>query len=167
MNPKELKLLMLDVDGVLTDGRIVSSAEGEPLKLFHVRDGLAIKLWQKGGGQVAVLTGRGGDVVANRAAELGIKLIRTKVSDKLCGFAELLTECGLSAKNVVYVGDDVPDLPVMEQAGFAATVADAAPAAKRVANYVSRLPGGRGAVAEIVELVLRKQGRWAEVTSGG
>ena len=162
-----LKLLMLDVDGVLTDGRIVSSSEGEPLKLFHVRDGLAIKIWQKAGGQVAVLTGRGWEVLARRAAELGITLIRTHVSDKLHGFTELLSECGLTAKDVVYVGDDLPDVPVMERVGFAATVADAAPVAKRVASYVSRLPGGRGAVAEIVEMILRKQGRWIEVTSGG
>lgn len=167
MQISALKLLMLDVDGVLTDGRIVSSSEGEPLKLFHVRDGLAIKLWQKAGGQVAILSGRGGDVVSRRAAELGIALIRTNMSDKLQGFTELLSECGLAAKDVVYVGDDVPDVPVMERVGFAATVADAAPVVKRMASYVCRLPGGHGAVAEIVELILRKQGRWAEVSSGG
>ncbi len=167
MNFRDLKLLMLDVDGVLTDGRIVSGSEGEAVKLFHVRDGLAIKLWQKAGGQVAVLTGRGGEIVPARAAELGITLVRTKMLDKLRGFGELLGECGFTAREVVYIGDDVPDVPVMEVVGFAATVADAAPVAKRVAGYVARRCGGHGAVAEIVELVMRKQGIWSQVTSGG
>lgn len=167
MNPGEWKLLVLDVDGVLTDGRIVASADGEPLKLFHVRDGWAVKLWQHAGGTVALLTGRGGEVVVRRAAELGISLIRTGVQDKGRAFTELLDECGRTPAETVYVGDDLPDVPVMERVGFAAAVADAAPAAKRAASYVARRPGGHGAVAEVVEWVLRKQGRWSRVAASG
>ncbi|MHC4697568.1 MAG: KdsC family phosphatase [Planctomycetota bacterium] len=161
MNLDSIELLILDVDGVLTNGHIITGPDGDGTKRFHVQDGYAVKLWQRCGGSVALLSGRGGEAVTRRAKELGIERVHTGVTDKLAAYEEILASAGSRDEAVGYVGDDVPDLAPMARAGFAVAVADAVPAVKRVADYVTRRGGGRGAVAEVVELLLRKQKRWS------
>jgi len=161
MVPPTVGLLILDVDGVLTDGALVMTGDGETSKRFHVQDGYAVKLWQSRGGRVGVVSGRSGDAVARRAEELDIDVARLGVHDKLAGYKSVLDEVGVGDDSVVYVGDDYPDLPPMRRCAVPVAVANAVPAIKRAAAYVTRRGGGRGAVAEIVELILRKQGRWS------
>jgi 3-deoxy-D-manno-octulosonate 8-phosphate phosphatase (KDO 8-P phosphatase) len=161
MDLAPIELIILDVDGVLTTGHIINGPEGDVSKPFHVQDGCAIKLWQRSGGAVAILSGRRGEALTRRAEELDIKLVYTGVANKLSGYTEILAAAGTHDEAVCYVGDDIPDLPPMVRARFPVAVADAVPAVKKVAEYVSRRGGGRGAVAEVVELILRKQKRWS------
>ena len=162
MGLSSIEVLILDVDGVLTDGRLITGPEGELTKRFHVQDGCAVKLWQRCGGKAAVLSGRDGEALRRRTAELGIECVRTGESDKLKGYEAILSACGCDDSAVCYVGDDLPDLGPMLRAGFPVAVADAVPAVKRVSAYVTRRAGGCGAVAEVVELLLRKQKRWSQ-----
>jgi len=159
MDLTTLRLLILDVDGVLTDGRI-SASGGDDVKWFHVQDGLAIKLWQRNGGTVAVLSGRRSADVKRRAEELGIALVRMGIEDKVSGLADLLRAAEASESVAAYVGDDLPDLAAMRRCGFAVAVANAVPSVKRIAHLVTRRRGGDGAVAETIEFLLRKQRRW-------
>lgn len=160
MDFTSIKLIVLDVDGVLTDGGILTSPEGETTKRFHVRDGLAVKAWQASGGRVAILSGRSGAALMTRARELGIEVVVSGREDKRSGFEEILRQTGLSARQAAYVGDDLPDVPVMEACAWPVAVADAAPGVRRAARRVTGATGGRGAVAEVIEYLLRKQGRW-------
>jgi len=162
MDFASLNLLILDVDGVLTDGRVGSAESDVGAARFHVQDGCAIKLWKSCGGGVGIISGRSGDAVRSRAEELGIDWIHTQVPAKEPALNSILDDAGCPDASVVYVGDDLPDIAVMARAGFAVAVADAVPAVKRAADYVTRREGGRGAVAEVIELVLRKQGRWPQ-----
>ena len=155
-----ISLLILDVDGVLTDGRIHVPAEGAAGVSFHVRDGLAIQAWRASGGKVAILSGRANEGVKSRARELGIESVQTGVRDKLVGLESIKAETGLNESSMAYVGDDLPDLAPMGVCGFAVAVADAAPAVRQAAHRITRAAGGRGAVAEIIEYILRKQNRW-------
>ena len=157
----EIRLLILDVDGVLTDGGLSFGPDGEIAKTFHARDGYAIRLWQSVGGKAAILSGRRSRPVEARAAELGIGCVRMGILNKLTAFEEILSWAGCNESEAAYVGDDLPDLPVMERCGFPVAVSDASPEVKRVARYITGRPGGRGAVAEVIELILRKQGRWS------
>jgi 3-deoxy-D-manno-octulosonate 8-phosphate phosphatase (KDO 8-P phosphatase) len=154
--------LVVDVDGVLTEGGITyataGGADGE-VKTFHVRDGLALKRWHAAGKRSAVITGRSSPLVARRAAELGVHRVFQGASDKTGPFEILLSEQALTAAAVCYVGDDAPDVPVLTRAGLAVAVADAGLEARAVAHYITRAPGGRGAVAEVVSLVLHCQGQ--------
>ena len=161
MDLDALKLLILDVDGVLTDGRVAPTADDEGGKRFHVHDGCAIKLWKRYGGRVAILSGREGRDVARRAAELGIDWVKLGVADKLAGYEAILASADCVDDAVAYIGDDLPDLGPMSRCGWAVAVADAVPAVKRAAAYVTRRGGGCGAVAEAIELILRKQKRWS------
>jgi len=160
VNFGRIRLLILDVDGVLTDGRIGLSPEGGPIVGFHAQDGAAIKLWQRSGHDVAICSGRQNPAVTRRAQELGIPTVRMGLARKIEGYREIVSSLGRADDEVAYIGDDYPDLESMALAGLAATVADAAPAVKRSAGYITRRRGGAGAVAEVVEYVLRKQGRW-------
>ncbi|RMG58849.1 MAG: HAD-IIIA family hydrolase [Deltaproteobacteria bacterium] len=160
-----VKLLLLDVDGVLTDGRIIYTSSGDELKFFDVRDGHGIKLLQRAGVKVGIITGRSSDLVARRASELGIEVVYQGQFNKVEALEEILADTGLSPEDVGYVGDDVVDLPVMRRVGFAASVADAHDLVKEAAHYVSPLPGGRGAVRDIVEFILRASGKWETVMS--
>ncbi|MDH3998297.1 MAG: HAD-IIIA family hydrolase [Desulfuromonadales bacterium] len=160
----QIKLLLLDVDGVLTDGRIVYDSNGAESKAFDVKDGHGLKLIQRAGIQVGIITGRSSDVVARRAAELEIELLYQGVKDKRVPFREILDKLQLSPAEVAYVGDDVIDLPVMRQVGFAATVADAVDEIKPYAAYIAKRCGGRGAVREICDLLLKESGKWSAVT---
>lgn len=158
-----IRFLVLDVDGVLTDGGIVYAAGGEELKRFHVRDGSALKLWRDAGLRAALLTGRSSPVVTRRAAELGVEHLRQGCADKFTAYQALLAECDVRREEVCAVGDDMPDLPVLRNCGLAVAVADACPEVRADAHYVTRAAGGRGAVREVIELVLRGQGRWRAI----
>jgi 3-deoxy-D-manno-octulosonate 8-phosphate phosphatase (KDO 8-P phosphatase) len=158
-----IRLLVLDVDGVLTDGRITYTAEGLELKSFHVRDGSGIKYWRRVGGQVVIVSGRVSRAVDVRAAELGIATVMQGVADKSAALTRILAGTGTTAAAVCAVADDLPDLPLLRACGLAVAVADACPEARAAAHYVTQPPGGRGAVREVIELLIRAQGRWNEV----
>ncbi len=160
-----IKLLLLDVDGVMTDGRIIYLDDGKEAKCFDVKDGHGLKLIQRAGIQVGIITGRQSEVVARRAAELGIEIVYQGAKDKMLPFREIMEKLGLKPCEVAYVGDDVVDLPVMRQAGFSATVADAVDDIKPYVDLVTGRPGGRGAVREVCDFLLKQSGRWLSVTS--
>ncbi len=159
-----IRLLVLDVDGVLTDGRITYTADGVEIKSFHVRDGSGIVFWQRMGGKSVIISGRTSKAVDVRAAELGITMVVQGSSDKRAALDRVLEATGLQAAEACAVGDDLPDLPVLRSCGLAAAVADACPEVRAAAHYVTQMRGGRGVVREIVELLLRAQGRWCELT---
>jgi 3-deoxy-D-manno-octulosonate 8-phosphate phosphatase (KDO 8-P phosphatase) len=155
---RQIEALILDVDGVLSDGGIVWAGDAIESKTFFVRDGLAIKLWHAKGKKLALLSGRPSLPTNVRAKELGIAALNQDRSDKQPGFAKLLAELETTAERTAYVGDDAPDAPILRQVGLAVAVADACPDALRVAHYITQAPGGRGAVRETVELIMRAQG---------
>ncbi|MEP7243193.1 MAG: 3-deoxy-manno-octulosonate-8-phosphatase KdsC [Gammaproteobacteria bacterium] len=152
--PSDIQLLVLDVDGVLTDGRIYFGPRGEVLKVFDVRDGYGIKLLMKAGVQVAIITGRRSAMVAARAKELGIKHVFQGAQDKLPVFERLCKKLKLTAAQCAYVGDDVVDVPVMEAVGLSFAVADAHPEALKAADMATPNAGGRGAVRDICDLLI-------------
>jgi 3-deoxy-D-manno-octulosonate 8-phosphate phosphatase (KDO 8-P phosphatase) len=154
----DIRLLVLDVDGVLTDGRLYFSPQGEELKVFHVRDGAGIVQVLKAGIAVAVISGRDSRAVERRMAELGVNWIRQGVGDKLASLRELLDILGLGPQAVACVGDDTPDLPLLATARLGVAVADAHGSVREAAHYVTRLPGGQGAVREVCDLLLASRG---------
>lgn len=160
---RKVKLLILDVDGVMTDGRIVFDANGVETKFFNVKDGHGIKMLQRAGVEVAIISGRESQVVTNRAAELGIDRVFQRCLDKLTPYRSLLAATGLTDEEVAFVGDDVIDLPVLRRVGFAAAPADAVPEALAAVHFVARNRGGWGAVREVCDLILRGKGQWDEV----
>ena len=153
-----VKLMIFDVDGVMTDGTLYYSERGEELKAFNVRDGHGIKMLRQYGVEVALITARNSRAVELRAANLGIEQIYQGVEDKRGAYAALLAQLGLAAGQSGYMGDDLPDLPLITRCGFAATVAAAPEALKSRAHYVAHAPGGHGAVREVCEFILRAQG---------
>jgi 3-deoxy-D-manno-octulosonate 8-phosphate phosphatase (KDO 8-P phosphatase) len=155
-----IELLLVDVDGVLTDGVIALDDLGVETKHFHVRDGSGIALWRKAGKRVAILSGRSAPAVNRRADELGIAPVIQGAAEKGVSFRTLIAELGLDARQVCYVGDDLPDLPVLGAVGLAACPADAAPEVRQAVQLVTDAPGGRGAVREVVETILKHQGTW-------
>lgn len=159
-----IRLFLTDVDGVLTDGGIVFDAEGREIKRFHVRDGHGIKMLQRAGVEVGIITGRTSEVVAIRAKELGISLVRQGSADKVETWRGILEEKGFSPAQTSYVGDDIVDVPLLRRVGFAAAVADAEEYVLDAVDFVSSRPGGHGAVREVIEFVLRSKGCWAEAT---
>lgn len=162
---KPIELLLMDVDGVLTDGSIVYSARGDEIKSFHVRDGSGLKLWQRQGKRAGVITGRSSEIVTRRGLELGLSPVLQGVEDKLAALEGILKESGHAPEQVCYIGDDVIDLPVLRRVGLAVAVADACGEAQDDAHYVTSARGGRGAVREVIELVLRCQGQWDEIVA--
>ena len=150
----KIKLLLMDVDGVLTDGGLYYSENGDEMKKFHVRDGLGIKLVQQAGIAVGFVTGMKSSLVARRAKTLGIEEVVQGCTVKEPVVDALIARMGLSWEEVAYIGDDLIDVGVMRQAGFAAAVADAAEATRHAAHHVTSLPGGRGAVREVCDLLL-------------
>jgi 3-deoxy-D-manno-octulosonate 8-phosphate phosphatase (KDO 8-P phosphatase) len=154
-----IRLLILDVDGVLTDGRLYFGAHGELMKAFHVRDGHGIKLLQRAGVAVAVISGRRSVAVARRCRELGIRHLIQGVEDKLDAFEHLRARLKVRAGQCACIGDDVPDLPLMRSVGLSFAVCDAHPSARRVADRRTRLPGGCGAVREVCDWLLRAHAR--------
>lgn len=160
---RKIRLLMLDVDGVMTDGRIIFNDEGREIKAFDVRDGHGIKMIQRAGIEVAIVTGRESTVVDRRAAELGIRWVRQKAFDKARVYREISDSLEIHDDEVCFLGDDVVDIPVLRKVGLPVVVADAHEEAKRWAAYVTLSPGGRGAVREVCELILQAQDKWDEV----
>ncbi|ACM20630.1 3-deoxy-D-manno-octulosonate-8-phosphate phosphatase [Geotalea daltonii FRC-32] len=161
---KNIRLLLLDVDGVMTDGRIIFDSNGIESKFFNVKDGHGIKMVQRAGIEVGIISGRESQVVVNRAAELAIGIVYQKCLDKLTPYLKILEATGLDHSQVAFVGDDVIDIPVMRRAGFAAAPADAVAEVIPHAHFVTRNRGGWGAVREVCDLLLKEQGVWGEIT---
>jgi 3-deoxy-D-manno-octulosonate 8-phosphate phosphatase (KDO 8-P phosphatase) len=157
---RALRLVVSDVDGVLTDGTVLLLPQGGEAKAFHIRDGLAVVLAHRAGLRTALLSGRSSETVSRRAGELGIGIVRQGVSDKAAAFAEILAAQGLRAHQAAYIGDDVNDLPAMVQAGLSAAPADAAFEVKAQAYMVTDARGGHGCFREFVEAILRARGEW-------
>lgn len=160
---RRIRMVILDVDGVLSDGTINVSGSGELYKAFFVRDGLGIKMLQKAGIPVGIITGRSSDIVARRAEELGITDLAQGQRFKTNAWEAMLARHGLENEEVAYMGDDVPDLPLLMQAGLSATPADGIADLDDLVDFRSRFPGGRGAVRELAELILRAQDRWDDL----
>ncbi|NIP86524.1 MAG: HAD hydrolase family protein [Planctomycetales bacterium] len=160
---QQITLILCDVDGVLTDGGIIYDNQGIESKRFHIRDGLGIKLWQRVGHRFGLITARTSHVVQLRASELGIDLVRQGFEQKLAVVRSMLEELGQPPEATCYMGDDLTDLPVMNLVGLAASVADAAEDVRQAAHLVTDLGGGKGAVRELIERLLKAQGRWSEL----
>lgn len=158
----QIRLLICDVDGVLSDGLIYMGNQGEELKAFNVRDGYGIRCLITQDIDVAIITGRSSQLVADRAATLGINHLYQGQSDKLLAFNQLLGQLNLKPEQVAYIGDDLIDWPVMARAGLSVAVADAHPLLLQRAGYVTRIAGGRGAVRELCDLILQAQGKLDE-----
>ena len=160
-----IKLLILDVDGVLTDGALIWHADGQESKMFHVHDGHGIRLLQRAGIEVALLTGRKSQVVVHRAKDLGIKLVVQGSRNKLSDYEEILQLRELDEQNVAYVGDDLVDIPVFRRVGLAMAVANANPHVHPYCHATTLRKGGQGAVREVCEFLLQVQEKWEEVTT--
>ncbi|MEX2359226.1 MAG: HAD hydrolase family protein [Pirellulaceae bacterium] len=160
---RPIELLLTDVDGVLTDGGVSFSNEGIESKQFNIRDGLGIKLWRKAGYRCGLITGRNSQVVRLRSVELGIEIVRQGVAVKLPVVEEVMRQLKLSPEQVAYIGDDLPDLPVIKAVGLGVAVGDAAGEVQEGADYVTTAAGGRGAVRETIELILKAKKTWHDV----
>lgn len=158
---KQVRLMVFDVDGVLTDGRLRYGDEGEVMKAFHVLDGHGIKLLQQSGVNTAIISARQSPIVARRAADLGIGIVLQGIHDKRSAFEALLTKTDLSAQACGFMGDDVIDLPVMTRVVFAASVPNGHAEVRERAHYVAQARGGEGAVREVCDFILRAQGNYA------
>jgi len=148
---------LLDVDGVLTDGRIVMDHRGKEIKFFDARDGQGIRLLQRAGIRVGIISGRSSAAVTHRAKDLGIELLYQHADDKIAAYEKIKRKTGLTDDGIAYVADDLVDLPLLRRVGLAITVNDAWPDLKRLSDYVTRASGGRGAVREVAELLLKVQ----------
>ncbi|MGH9944518.1 MAG: KdsC family phosphatase [Pyrinomonadaceae bacterium] len=158
-----VKLLLLDCDGVLTDGRITLLGEGDEQKSFHTRDGHGLVLLHRAGLRSGIISGRTSSAVERRARDLGIGYVRQGTWNKIKDFREVLEAAGVSEQEAAYVGDDVTDVPLMRRVGLSVAVADAGEETRAAAHYITQLPGGFGAVREVCELLLKAQGRWADL----
>ncbi|MHB8844628.1 MAG: KdsC family phosphatase [Nitrospirota bacterium] len=156
---KKIKLLLLDVDGVLTDGRIILDNQGNELKAFHVRDGHGIKLAQRAGIVIGIITGRKAEVVNIRARELAIEEVHQGALDKIVVYESILGRYGLRDDEVAFIGDDIVDAGILKRVGLAVAVADCDPSVKPLADMVTKAAGGRGAVREVINLLLASRGK--------
>lgn len=159
----QVRLLLFDVDGVLTDGIVIMHGDGSESKGFHIRDGAAIVWAQRAGLKVGLLSARSSGATTNRAAQLAVQLVVQGVANKLSAYEQIVRDAGIGDDAVAYMGDDLLDLPVLGRVGFSAAPADAAAEVRARVNWVSRAAGGRGAVRELIELVLRAQKRWDDI----
>ena len=159
---RRIRLMVFDVDGVLTDGSLHFGADGEMIKTFNVLDGHGIKLLQRSGIITAIISARQSALVTRRAADLGITHVQQGVHDKLSGYQALLAECGVEAEASGFIGDDVIDLPVLTRVGFAASVPNGHPEVRSRVHYFTTAGGGRGSVLEFCEFILREQGNYEE-----
>ena len=164
---REISLLLTDVDGILTDGRIHFDGDGREVKSFHVHDGAGMVYWHRSGGMSGFISGRGSDIVKARATELGVHEIHLRRLDKGNVLDDILERRGLRAEQVAFLGDDLADLPVLRQVGLAATVPQARPEVREAVHHVTEVPAGFGAVREVVEILLKARGRWDEVVRKG
>ena len=158
-----IRLLCLDVDGVMTDGCLQLDADGREAKCFHIHDGLGIKLWQSTGRQVAVITGRSSKPVRDRCRELGITLLADGQEKKWPAWNRILDKAGVNADAAAMIGDDLPDLPLIQAAGLGIAVANAVPEVKDMANLVTTRSGGDGAIREAIQMILTETGEWTSL----
>jgi 3-deoxy-D-manno-octulosonate 8-phosphate phosphatase (KDO 8-P phosphatase) len=162
----KIKLLILDVDGVLTDGSIILDSNDNELKSFHVRDGHGIKMAMRSGIRIALITGRYSRVVERRARELGIKEVFQKCYDKRVVYGQLAEKYSLDHSEIAYIGDDIVDIPVLKICGFSVAVADADEEVKAFVQMITKQCGGRGAVREVCDFILKAKGLWKDVIDG-
>ncbi len=161
-----IRLILSDVDGVLTDGRIIYNDQGVEIKAFHVRDGQGIKLWRRAGYRFGVITARTSRAVQLRAQELRVDVLRQGAEDKWQAVSEIITSFEVTPAQVCYIGDDLPDLAVMTRIGLPVTVADAASDVRKMATWTTRAGGGQGAVRELIERLLKAKGQWEDFLGG-
>jgi 3-deoxy-D-manno-octulosonate 8-phosphate phosphatase (KDO 8-P phosphatase) len=162
---RHVKLLLMDCDGVLTDGRLWILNEGEDQKAFHIRDGLGLELWHRAGLKSGIISGRSSTAVELRAIELNVTFVHLGSNDKLRVFEQTLTEAGVSSSEAAFIGDDLNDIPLMVRSGLGVAVADASSETIARAHYVTQKRGGKGAVREVIELILKAQNRWTDLVS--
>jgi 3-deoxy-D-manno-octulosonate 8-phosphate phosphatase (KDO 8-P phosphatase) len=162
---KGIKLLLMDCDGVLTDGRIWLTPDGDEQKAFHARDGQGISIWHRAGFESGIISGRASSGTERRARELKIKYIHQYAKNKIVALEGIIAEANVGLQECCFIGDDLGDIGVMQKAGLAVAVADAAEDTKAVAHYVTKLTGGHGAVREVIELILKAQHRWEELVA--
>lgn len=160
---RKIRVLAMDVDGVLTTGTINLDERGDEIKIFSVYDGFGLALFQRLGYRTAVISARSAGAVTARAADLKITKVFQDAYPKTAAYTRLKKEFQVSDGEICFIGDDLPDVPVLKQAGFRVAVANAVKEVRDVADYVTKVPGGRGAVREVIELILKTQNRWAEV----
>ncbi len=160
-----IKLLLMDCDGVLTDGRVWLFENGEEQKGFHTRDGLGLELLHRAGLRSGIISGRASTAVQKRAQGLGMSYVIQGCEDKQKAFAEILDQAGVENLEVAYIGDDLNDIPLLRQSGLGVAVADAALETREHAHYITSAAGGFGAVREVIELILKAQGRWDELVA--
>jgi 3-deoxy-D-manno-octulosonate 8-phosphate phosphatase (KDO 8-P phosphatase) len=157
---RKTRLLIMDVDGVLTDGRIIQDCHGHELKVFDVKDGHGIVMAHRAKLRTGLISGRESETITRRAEELGIELVFQKIWNKLEVYERILADTALTHDEVAYIGDDLIDIPLLRRVGLAVAVADAVDEVKAVCHFITRRPGGQGAVREVIELILRAQGYW-------
>lgn len=162
-NLARIKLLVVDIDGVLTDGTLIINADGSESKSFNTLDGHGIRLWRRAGLKVAFLSGRDSAATKHRAQQLEVDYCIQDCHNKLPALKELLEQAALSAGETAYIGDDLPDLPAIRYVGFGVAVANAVDQVKRYADYVTTHRGGSGAVREVIEYILKNTGKWQEL----
>lgn len=160
---KKVKLLIMDVDGVLTDGRIIYSNSGDQLKFFDVTDGMGLSLFFHAGLKTAILTAKSSNIVAGRSKDMHIDKVYQDALRKGEIFKKILVDFKVSPEEVCYIGDDVVDIPVLKNVGLAVSVPNAVPEVKKEAHYITKRKGGRGAVREVIDLILKSQNKWDEV----
>lgn len=160
---RRIKLLLIDCDGVLTDGRLELLENGDEQKTFHARDGQGISLFHRAGLKTGIISGRTSSAVERRAQDLGMTYVRQDARDKIKALEEIMAEAGVSLDECAYIGDDVADIPVMLRVELAVAVADAVVETKQAAHYITELKGGHGAVREVCDLILKAQGHWHEL----
>ena len=162
---KKIKALFLDVDGVLTDGKIIFDSNGNETKFFDVQDGLGIVCWQKMGFKLAIISSRASDVITHRARDLSIEKVYMGIFPKVDAYVSLLKEFGVSDEEVCFVGDDLADLGILKRVGFSVAVPNAVHEVKQISDYVTQKPGGQGAVREVIELILKAKGEWDKLVA--
>ena len=162
---KNIRLLLVDVDGVMTDGRIIYDGNGLETKFFNVKDGHGIKMLQRHGVEIGIITGRTSVVVDIRARELGINIVYQGALRKLESYDDVKLKTGLSDSQIAYIGDDIIDVPVMRRVAFSAAPSDALPEVRELADYVTACEGGRGAVREVCDMIIKGRGEWDEVVA--
>jgi len=160
---RRIKLLLMDCDGVLTDGRLELLENGDEQKSFHARDGQGISLFHRAGLKTGIISGRTSSAVERRAQDLEVEYVRQYAQDKVKALEEILALAQVTLHECAFIGDDLADIPVMDRVELAFAVADAAPETKQAAHFVTEQKGGHGAVREVTDLILKAQGRWEEL----
>jgi len=161
---KKIKLLILDVDGVLTDGYLVYGQGGEELKFFNVRDGFGLSLWHRAGLKTVIITAKKSRVVIKRAKEMRVAKVYQNALDKLETFEKILKKFKVKSEEICYIGDDLIDLPILSRVGLGISLPEAAPEVISKVHYITKYNGGKGAVREAIDFILKSQGKWEEVT---